>query len=643
MIHPTAQSTERNRTAARAIAISQSQERRKRSMALCLLTCMLVLASTWALRAEEIIKSYGYSTFGELKYGPDFEHLDYVNPDAPKGGEIAQWARGTFDSMNPYSRKGRAGSLSSLPYERLMTTTDDDPYGYYCLICESLEYPKSEDWVIFHLRDDVTFEDGSVMTANDVKFTVDLLLEQALPSFREAVAKLYDKVEVIDDYTIKFTFAPDIPRKALIIQAGASIVFSEKWYADNNARLDESRLLPTMGTGAYVVDETVVNRRIVYRRNPDYWGADLPINRGRWNFDTIRIEYFSDETAALEGFKSGEYTFRQETSSLQWATAYDFPKVTSGQVIKKELKNGNLPAANGFVFNLRREKFQDLRVRQALSLMYNFTWTNETLQYGLFKQRSSFWENTDLAATGVPEGGELALLEKLGGKIDPSLLTEPVVMAHESSERQLDRRNLRRASALLTEAGWSPDANGMLVKDGQQFQLEFLGNSSNSAIDRIVQPYIENLKRLGIDASFDRVDPSQYTNRERDFDFDMIFDGYTNGLSEALGISQRYGSEDAEYSVFNPAGYGTEAVDLLIKDIVDAVTLEEMKTGIRAVDRLLRHAQFIVPTWFLDNYWVAYYDMFEHPENLPPYALGQLDFWWYNEEKAEALKTAGAF
>ena len=183
----------------------------------------------------------------------------------------------------------------------------------------------------------------------------------------------------------------------------------------------------------------------------------------------------------------------------------------------------------------------------------------------------------------------------------------------------------------------------MLVKDGEQFQLEFLGNSSNSAIDRIVQPYIENLKRLGIDASFNRVDPSQYTNRERDFDFDMIYDGYTNGLSEALGISQRYGSEDAEYSVFNPAGYGTEAVDLLIEDIVDAVTLDEMKTGIRAVDRLLRHAQFIVPTWFLDNYWVAHYDMFEHPENLPPYALGQLDFWWYNEEKAEALKAAGAF
>ncbi len=625
----------------KAIPLSQSNAELRKPLALTLLTSLMILASALTLRAEEIITSYGYSTFGELKYGPDFEHLDYVNPDAPKGGEIAQWARGTFDSMNPFSRKGRAGSLSSMPYERLMTSTDDDPYGYYCIICESLEYPKSEDWVIFHLRDDVKFADGSGMTAHDVKFTVDLLLEQALPSFREAVSKLYDSVEVIDDYKIKFTFAEGIPRKALIIQAGATIVFSKAWFEETGARLDESRLLPTMGTGPYVVDETVVNRRIVYKRNPDYWGADLPINRGRFNFDTIRIEYFSDETAALEGFKSGAYTFRQETSSLSWATGYDFSKVTNGQVIKKELENGNLPAANGFVFNLRRDKFSDLRVRQALSLMYNFTWTNETLQYGLFKQRHSFWENTDLAAQGVPEGAELALLEKLGDKLDPSIITEPVVMAHESSARQLDRRNLRKATALLQDAGWAPDANGMLTKDGQRFELEFLGNSSNSSIDRIVQPYIENLKRLGIDARFERVDPSQYTNRERDFDWDMIFDGYTNGLSEALGISQRYGS-DGVGDVFNPAGYSSEAVDLLIEDIVDATTLDEMKTGIRAVDRVLRHAQFMVPTWFLDSYWVAYYDMFEHPENMPPYALGQLDFWWYNADKAEALKAAGA-
>ena len=590
---------------------------------------------------EKIIKSFVYSTFGGEKYKEGFDHLDYVNPDAPKGGEISIWAQGTFDSMNPFSRKGRAGSMASIGMERILMDTADDAYGTYCLLCTEMEYPESEDWVIFHLRDDITFNDGTPATAHDIVFTVDLLLEQALPSFREAVKKLYKSVEALDDYTVKFTFQDDVPRKTLIVQAGSTPMLSQKWYEETGARLDESRLEPDLVTGPYMLDSYDINRRITYKRNPDYWGADLPINKGRNNFDTIRVEYFGDSNAALEGFKAGAYTFRQETSSLTWATAYDFPAVTKGQIVKAELPNGNIPTASGFVFNLRREMYQDRRVREALGLMFNFEWTNTSLQYGLFKQRQSFWENSDLAAQGVPEGPELELLQGLGDQIDPVILTEEAVTFPQGAERQLDRRALRRAATLLEEAGWTAGADGMRVNAaGERLTLELL--SYNPTFDRIFIPFIDNLRTLGVDAKYERVDPAQYTNRTRAFDYDMIYDAYSNGPEEGIGMSQKFGKDDAEYSQFNPAGYGSDAVNAMIDKVVDATSLEEMKLAVRAADRIMRFERFMIPTWYNDTYWVAYYDMFAHPDELPPYDMGYLDFWWYDADKAQALKEAGA-
>ncbi|KAG1649659.1 hypothetical protein GQR58_028764 [Nymphon striatum] len=510
-----------------AIAQRRSQPNgRLKWMSAGLLLAAATLTSIAPARSETIIKSHGFSDFGQLKYEEGFPHLDYVNPDAPKGGEVSVDARGTFDSMNPYSRKGRGGALSNRPYERLMTSVDDDPYGAYCLLCESLEYPESQDWVIFNLRPEARFSDGTPVTAHDVVFSVKTFLTDGLPSFAQAVSKFYKSYEALDDHRIKFTFNEGIPRKGLISQAGASIAFSKKWFEDNDANIKEPRLESAIGSGPYVPVEVDAPRRIVYQRNPDYWGADLPINKGRWNFDRIRIEYFADPTASMEAFKSGVYNFRRETSSLTWATAYDFPGINDGHIAKAELPNGDLPPSYGMVFNLRRDKFSDPRVREALQLMYNFTWTNETLQFGLFAQRSSFWENTDLEAKG--------------------LLTDVVVSAHESSGRQLDRKNLRKANKLLSEAGWETDASGVLSKDGQPLEIEFL--ASQPAYDRLIQPYIENLKRLGIQATYNRVDPAQYTNRERAFDWDMIYDGYVNGFEEGNGISQRFGSEDAEYS-----------------------------------------------------------------------------------------------
>ncbi|WP_237072669.1 extracellular solute-binding protein [Pseudaestuariivita rosea] len=606
------------------------------------IVALIWMALTAFADEERIIKSHAYAILGEPKYPADFEHFDYVNPDAPKGGEISTWARGTFDSMNPFSLQGRAAALSSSSIERLMISSADEPGTRYGLIAESLEYPESEDWVIYNLRPEARFSDGTPVTADDVVFTHELLMEQALPSYREAISQLVQKVEALDTHRVKFTFMPDVPRDGLISQTTASAVMSRKWFEETGERLDESTLTQFLGTGPYVLDDYTINRSVTYRRNPDYWGKDLPVNRGRHNFDAIRIEYFGDNNAALEGFKGGAYTFRLEDDALTWATKYDFPAVRNGIVKMEEIPDGNLPFAEGFVFNLARPQFQDVRVREAIGLMYNFEWTNESLQFGLFNQRHSFWENSELAASGVPEGAELAFLRSLGDMIDPSLLTDEVVMAHTSGQRQLDRRNLRRASQLLDEAGWEVGSDGTRRNaEGQTLDLEFL--SDNVEIERIASGFIQNLQALGVNASFNRVDPAQYTNRERDRDYDMIYSTrYLTSLVPGLGYSQRFGSADAGYSVFNPAGFGTPAGDAIIEKLVAAETPEEFAVTTKALDRLMRAERFVIPTWYKANHWVAYYDQYEYPENMPPYALGYLDFWWYDESEAQEIRAAGA-
>lgn len=606
-----------------------------------LFTSALVAGAVFADGHETIIETHAYSTFGNVKYDADFTHLDYVNPDAPKGGEISIPFQGTFDSMNPYATaKGSPGVLSTIGYERVFASTSDDASASYCLLCTSMEYPESEDWVVFNLHRDITFSDGSPMTAHDIVFSHKLLLEQGTASYRDYVAPRIASAEAVDDYTVKFVFADGYPRTDMITLVGGTPVWSKAWYEETGARLDESRLEISPGTGPYMVDSIDVGRQLIYARNPDYWGNDLPLMKGRNNFDKIRVEYFADSNAAFEAFKTGEYTFRRENSSIVWATGYDFPALDNGWVAKVELPNGALPGATGFTFNLQREKFADLQVRQAIALMYNFTWTNDTLQYGLFQQRESFWQGTELEAKGVPEGRELELLESVADLLDPSVLTDAVTVPHTSGDGQLDRRNLRSALALMEEAGWVADDAGMLRKDGEIFTLEFL--SSSPTLDRIINPFVENLKRLGIDASYNRIDPAQFTNRERTFDWDMTLNSYTNGLEESIGLSQRYGT-DAIGDVFNPASFGHPAVDKIIEDVVAAETYEDMTAGVRAIDRIMRRELFMVPTWYLGKHWVAYYDMYEHPENLPPYALGQLDFWWYNAENAETLRAAGAF
>ena len=591
---------------------------------------------------DPVTVSHGYSFFGDLKYPADFAQLDYINPKAPKGGEISQWGFGTFDSFNAYARKGNQASLSSMPYESILSTFADDVTASYCFLCTTIEYPQSLNWVIFTLRDDVRFSDGSAMNAEDVKFTFDLFMEQGLPSYRAAVSGMVSAIEVLDPLKIKFIFSEDAPRRDVIGLAGGIPVFSKSWFERTGARLDDSSLTPFIGTGPYVLESFEINERVTYARRADYWGKNIPANVGRNNFDHIRVEYFADSAAAFEGFKAGVYTFRSENSSKQWATSYDFGAIEAGHVVKTELPDGDLALAQAYVFNLRREKFQDSLVREALGMMFNFEWSNEQLFYGLYDRVNSFWGNSELEAFGVPEGAELAVLQDLVGQglIGADILTAPAAMAPVSGSRQLDRKNLRKASALMEQAGWLVNADGMREKDGEVFTLEVL--ASSPAFDRITNPMIENMKSLGIDARLNRVDGAQATERSRAYDFDVMNHSMRMSFEPSSGLEQYFGSKAMEGSSRNLMGFSDPAADALIELVVRSETKAHLTTRIRALDRLLRAKRFWIPQWFKAVHTVAYYDQYEHPDPLPSFALGELDFWWFNAEKAAKLDVAGA-
>ncbi len=596
-------------------------------------------------QAQDTITANGISTFGALKYAADFKHLDYVNPDAPKGGEISTGIVGTFDSMNPFSVKGVAGSLSSVFYESILAGTADEIGSAYCLLCTTMEYPADRSWVIFNLRDDVKFSDGSPMTADDVVFSYELFRDKGIAEYRSVFNDKFQSVEALDPHRVKFTFTPGISMRDMPATAGGVTVVSKADYIAKKRDLEESSLEPMLGTAPYVLDSLKPGQQIIYKRNPDYWGNNHPLNIGRNNFDRIRVEYFGDNNAAFEGFKSGVFTFNNETSSKQWATGYDFDNLKNGSVTKVELPNGAIAATQSFVFNLRREKFADPRVRQAIGLMFNFEWSNQTLFYGLYARVNSFFQNTAMEAKGPATPEEAALLQPLidKGLLDASILTNDAVMAPVSNaDANLDRANLRKASALLDEAGWTAGDDGMRKNAaGEPLKVEFL--NASPAFERIITPYVENLRALGVDAVLNTIDPAQFSERTDPpkFDFDVVTDNPVNGYEPGGEMKQGYASVTKDNSSRNQMGLANPAVDALLDSIESAKTREELDIATRATDRVLRSIQFWVPQWFKNVYTVAYYNQYQHPETLPPYSLGQLDFWWFDSAGADTLKAAG--
>ena len=638
-----------SRANARTVAVSRTRT----LMAAFTGLCIAALAATSALAEDQkLIRSHGYSFFGDLKYPADYEHFSYVNPDAPKGGEISIALAGSFDSMNPYTRNGRAAALSTVMYESLLgqvlagsgNLPGDDLNGLYGLVAHTVEYPEDKSWVVFYMRPEATFSDGTPVTAHDVAFSHNLLLDQGLKSYADAVRKRIPKVEVIDDHTVKFYFADGISRRSLIDQVGTVPIWSKAWYEETGARLDEARIEISPGSGPYVLDRVDVNRSVVFKRNPDYWGWDLPINKGRHNFDTIRLEYFADATAAFEAFKAGEVTYRTEADPKQWASAYDFPAANKGWVKLEAIPDGAPPPMTGIVFNTRRDVLKDKRVREAVALMFNFEWTNESLFAGLYAQQRSYSTGTPLEATGLPEGDEIAFLQGLGDVVPEDVLSAEPWVPHESdAARLVTRKNKRRALRLMEEAGYIVGDDGkMRNAAGEVLRLDFLLNASGAPTQKAVaENFIKNLQDLGIDARLEAVDSAQYTKRERDHDYHLVFDGYPSLLGTGTGLAQRFGSEAAD-GLFNPAGLRSPMVDQIIEKSLMTESQEEEDMTIRALDRALRHEFVVIPDGYAPDHWVAYWDQYAHPENIPPYLLGTLDFWWFDAEKAAQLKEAGA-
>ena len=608
----------------------------------CSIIIYFLILGSLAYGDNHIIKSHGISTFGELKYNSDFQHLDYVNPNAPKGGEVSIWAFGSFDSMHPYTTKGRSGSLSSIFFESLLTGTSDEIGSAYGLVAKSMEYPKDRSWVIFNMRPEAKFSDNTPLTAEDVLFSYKLLQEKGLPSFRAVIEKEIDTVEILGKHKIKFTFKKGIPTRDLPASAGSLPIFSKNYYEKSGADFEASTLTPGIGSGPYILDNLDVGQTINYKRNPEYWGANLPINIGRNNFDKIRVEYFADYNSAFEGFKGGSYTFRTEYMSKLWATGYDFPAIEKKWVTKKLLPSGDMAPGQSFIINLRKDKFKDIRVRKAIGLMFNFEWSNKTLFYDLYARINSFWENSDMAATGKPSKDELIILNSLKNTLPSGIIDSDVAEVSVSSTKQLDRKNLRMASKLLDDAGWEVGDDGLRKnKNGATLDIEILNDSQ--AFTRIIEPFIENLKSLGVNAVHTKIDNAQMTERERSFDFDIVTGNFPMSFTPGSGLKQYFGSETADVSIFNKAGIKSEVIDELIEVVMAAKTRDELKVAVKTLDRVLRSYYFWIPQWFKDVHTVAYYDYYEHPENLPPYDMGLLDFWWINNEKYNKLKNEGAF
>jgi microcin C transport system substrate-binding protein len=584
--------------------------------------------------SETLIKSHGISSFGNLKYSKDFSHLEYVNPNAPKSGEISTWAFGTFDSLNRYIVKGNAAGSGNIFIETLMTETADEPDSMYGLLAESIEYPEDKSFAIFNLRPEAQFSDGSQVTASDVVFSHNILLEKGIPSLKQLFADIIS-VEALSPTKVKFSFKNSSDNNEMLMLAASSSVFSKKFFSSRD--FAESSLEPMLGSGPYVLDEIEVGKRLVYKLNDNYWGKNLPINKGRNNFKKIRYEYYADTTAAFEGFKAGEYTFRSENSSQKWAQDYNFPAIDKGIIKKETLPDGNLGSAQAFFFNLRLEKFKDPKIREAIGLMFNFEWSNKTLFFGLYNRVTSFWENSAMQASGRISKEELAILNPLKKYLPESIFSDPVFIPPKSKPDKVDRKNRRKAIKLFKDAGWDLVDGNLKNKEGDIFSLEILNYSP--AFDRIINPFIENLKLLGIEAKHTRIDSTQYTERVRNFEWEIITSTYGNSLTPGIELVQQYSSKTADVPSRNLVGLKNEGIDILINLAANATTRKELNEIIRSLDRSLRSLHIWVPQWYKKVHTVAYRNHYSYPKNLPPFDLGAFDFWWFDNEKAEILNN----
>ena len=585
--------------------------------------------------SEEVktIRTHATTLADAPKYGPGFEHFEYVNPNAPKGGTLKRFWTGGFDTLNPFTTKGdtAVGLRGGIFYESLLVTAEDDFQSQYGLIAESLEIAEDLSFAIFHLRPEARFSDGSPVTAEDVKFSFHTLVEHGRPNF----AHYYENVEnviVVDQNTVKFEFSGP-PNRELPQIVGQLEVFPKAYWEDRD--FEQTTLDPPISSGPYKISTLEPGRYLVLERDKEYWGEHLAVNVGQNNFDVIRWDYYRDAEVAVEAFKSGEYDLRPESSSLKWATAYDFPAFEQGFVKKEMLRHGRPTGMQAFVFNTRKTKFQDPRVRRALAFCFDFEWSNETLFYGQYTRTTSYFSNSPMAAQGLPTEEELAILNPYRDKLPEEVFTQEYSVPTTDGSGQI-RDNLETAFGLLKEAGWEIQDNKLThTESGEVMEIEFLLGSPG--FERIISPFIQNLNRVGITASIRTVEPAQYLNRAREKDYDMIVATFPQSLSPGNEQRNYWGSEAADQvGSRNDIGIKNPVVDELIEKIVAATNRDDLIIICKALDRVLLWGHYVVPSWHINADRLLWWDKFGRPEIKPLYTTG-LSTWWYDEEKAKRI------
>ncbi len=589
--------------------------------------------------AEDAIETHGLSSFGDLALPQDFQHFDYVNPDAPKGGLLSLQITNTggnqnfdtFDTLNIFSRKGDGAAGMSATFDTLMSGNADEPDSAYGLVARAARYSPDRLDYRFVLRSEARFSDGSKLTAADVAFSLNILKEKAHPTYSQLLSEV-ERVSAEAEDVVYVRFIKERTRDAHLVVAGMPI-FSAAWWKGRD--FDAATLEAPLGSGPYRVKTFEQGRFIEFELDPDYWGKTLPVNVGANNFQRLRFEYYRERQVAFEAFKAGAINFHQEYTSRIWANGYDFAAAKDGRVKKEAVHNGAPTGSQGWYFNTRREQFKDPRIREALGLAFDFEWTNKNVMFSSYKRVVSYFQNSAMEAVGAPGAEELAVLEPLRGEIPQSVFAEPYTPPVSDGSGS-DRALLKRANEMLLAAGCTRDGGVLRLPSGAPFTIEFL--DSSDAFQPHVAPYQQNLRKLGIDAHSRIVDAAQYKSRTESFDYDVVASAF--GGSVTPGAELRVFISSASAAMVgsrNLAGVADPAVDALVEKIVHATTRAELNATCRALDRVLRAAHYWVPMWYNDSAWLAYWDAFSRPERQPKLGTGAPDTWWWDEEKAKKI------
>ena len=587
---------------------------------------------TLAQTPDQASPSHGIAMHGELKFGPGFTHFGHVNATAPKGGKVKLASIGTFDSLNPFIIKGVAAGRIGLIYDTLMAGSDDEAFSMYGRLAKTIETPKDRSWVAFTLRPEARFHDGSPITADDVMFSFNILRDKGSPFWGVYYGNV-TKIEKTSKLRVKFTFRPGENRELPLILGQFPILPKAYWQSRDFAK---TTLEPPLGSGPYRIESLEPGRSITYRRDKAYWGRNLPVNVGSYNFDVIHIDYYRDATVAREALKTGGFDFRAENESKAWATAYNIPAVKAGQLIKKTFQHKRSSGMQAFVFNTRRAMFKDPRVREALAFAFDFEWTNKNLFYGQYTRTESFFSNSELASFGLPKGNELKILEGFRGRIPDQVFAKTYKPPSYDGSGNI-RPGQRAAMRMFKQAGWVV-RNKKLVNAKTNRQMNFEILLVSPAFERIVLPFAHNLKRMGIRARPRLVDPAQYQNRLRDFDFDMVIGSFGQSLSPGNEQRDYWSSRAADIKGSrNIVGIKDKVIDELIEMMIAAPDRKSLVDRVRALDRVLLWKRFIIPQWHIPYDRLVFWNKFGYPKKTPIRGTS-FDNWWIDADKAGALK-----